>query len=307
MTDLVVMPARAMPNALTSVKRAVSYVESISLVGTVSVLTLFLALVFGFDNAVFRIVVQISLLAVLLQPAVLRSPWLWAVIATTGTCALLDDWFVADNHKYLLVYWLWVLTIAQSFPDSAGRDRVLTGNARFFLVFIFLAAVLQKLCSPTYMSGAMFELRLLLDERFRAFAHLMGVSENLQDQAIMTMTTLKSPLLVIDGDQLNLGSSDLVRKLAVTITWYDLVVQIFIGTLFAVGRRMTDILGHFLLLFFIFTTYIPAPVFGFGWTLAILGFTASKNTFPRISLAYLSSCLAILAYQTPWREWVLSG
>ena len=60
-----------------------------------------------------------------------------------------------------------------------------------------------------------------------------------------------------------------------------------------------------LLLFFIFTTYIPAPVFGFGWTLAILGFTASKKAYPRIALAYLASCLAVLAYQTPWREWVL--
>ncbi len=176
MTDLVVMPAQTMPNVLTPLKRAVSYVESASLVNVVSVLTLFLALIFGFDNAVFKIVVQISLLAVLFQPAALRSPWLWATIASTGTCALLDDWSVADNHKYLLVYWLWVLTIAQSFSDPASRDRVLTSNARFFLVFIFLAAALQKLCSPTYMSGAMFELRLLLDERFRAFAHLMGVS-----------------------------------------------------------------------------------------------------------------------------------
>jgi len=292
---------------LTPLKRAVSYLESASLVDVVSVLTLFLTLIFGFDNAVFKIVVQVSLLVVLIQPAILRNPWLWVTIAASGTCALLEDWSVADNHKYLLVYWLWVLTIAQSFTDPASRDRVLTSNARFFLVFIFLAAVLQKLSSPTYMSGAMFELRVLLDERFRAFAHLMGVDGGLQDRAGMMMTTLKSPLLVVDDNRLNLGSSDLVRKLAVAITWYDLVVQILIGTLFAIRRRITDILGHFLLLFFIFTTYIPAPVFGFGWTLAILGFTDSKIKYPRISVAYLVACLAILAYQTPWREWVLGG
>ena len=289
MTDLVAIRQQTIPNVSSHLKRAVSYVESASLVHVVSVLTLFLVLIFGFENAGFKIVVQVSLLAVLIWPALLHSPWLWGVIATTGTCALLEDWSVADNHKYLLTYWLWILTIAQSFPDQASKERILTANARFFLVFIFLAAVLQKVCSPTYMSGEMFELRLLLDDRFRAFAHLMGVDGSLIDRAAMTMTTLKSPVVAIDDNRLNLASSDLVRRLAIAITGYDLVIQILIGSLFALRRRMTDLLGHVLLLFFIFTTYIPAPVFGFGWTLAILGFTDSKNKYPRISLAYLGA------------------
>ena len=35
---------------------------------------------------------------------------------------------------------------------------------------------------------------------------------------------------------------------------------------------MFDRIGHLCLLFFIYTTYLPAPVFGFGWLLSILGF-----------------------------------
>ena len=120
------------------------------------------------------------------------------------------------------------------------------------------------------------------------------------------MTTLRSPLLVFEDNTLDIGSTDRIRLLSVAMTWYDLVVQMLIGALFLVRRRITDIAGHALLLFFIFTTYLPAPVFGFGWTLAILGFAISKRPYPRIAVMYLVSCLAVLAYQTPWREWVLS-
>ena len=60
-----------------------------------------------------------------------------------------------------------------------------------------------------------------------------------------------------------------------------------------------------MILFFIFTTYIPAPVFGFGVTLSVLGFALDKERLPFISAAYLLSVVAVLIYQVPWRDWVL--
>jgi hypothetical protein len=89
------------------------------------------------------------------------------------------------------------------------------------------------------------------------------------------------------------------------MTWWDLGLQLSIGVLLLIRKRRTDELAHLLLLFFIFTTYIPAPVFGFGWTLAILGFALAKDRFPKISAGYLISFIAILLYQLPWRDWVL--
>jgi hypothetical protein len=72
-------------------------------------------------------------------------------------------------------------------------------------------------------------------------------------------------------------------------------------------RAVTDKFAHILLLFFIFTTYLPAPVLGFGWILAIMGFALAKEKFPRIAAVYMISFVAILLYQVPWREWVLSA
>jgi hypothetical protein len=70
-------------------------------------------------------------------------------------------------------------------------------------------------------------------------------------------------------------------------------------------RRSTDVAAHLLILFFIFTTYIPAPVFGFGVTLSVLGFALAKERFQLISAAYLLSLVAVLIYQVPWRDLVL--
>jgi hypothetical protein len=83
-------------------------------------------------------------------------------------------------------------------------------------------------------------------------------------------------------------------------------VQVFIGVCLVFNRRFSDLLAHTALLFFIFTTYLPAPVFGFGWTLAIMGVTLTKDRFPRWALAYLAACVAVVLYQMPWRNWVLA-
>jgi hypothetical protein len=96
-----------------------------------------------------------------------------------------------------------------------------------------------------------------------------------------------------------------VRLVANLITLYDFYVQIAIGALFLFRRVSTDLVAHLLLLFFIFTTYIPAPVLGFGVTLSIFGFALVKERSQFLSAAYLLSMIAVLVYQVPWREWVL--
>ncbi|MGR9777624.1 hypothetical protein ACUOF8_25345, partial [Escherichia coli] len=68
MTDLAEIRQQPKTDESMHLNSAVSYVESASLINVVSVLTLFLALIFGFDNTGFKIVVQLCLLVVLIQP-----------------------------------------------------------------------------------------------------------------------------------------------------------------------------------------------------------------------------------------------
>jgi hypothetical protein len=270
-------------------------------------LTLALCTFFGFTEALFVIASQLALIAVLVRPDFLVRLELWLVLAIAGTLVLISDWSVFDNHKYLLVYWLWVMTVAAYAQRDGLAESVLTSHARFFLVFIFLMAAAQKMLSPTYMSGEMFEIKLLLDTRFAAFAQLIGIDPDTLAKVRLEIASLRSPLSVFPENARILSSNDLVRSAAQWITWYDLLIQVAIGAFFLFRSAVLDRLGHLCLLFFIYTTYLPAPVFGFGWLLSILGFIlARKAEKPWIVNLYLASFVAIMLYQLPWREWVVN-
>lgn len=280
--------------------------QKIHLLQLTSALTIFLVIIFGFEHWLSKVIVNILFVFALIVPAAIRNAKFWLILAVSSTISLVIDWHVADNHKYLLVYWVWVVWIAHLQNDRDDAEDLLKVQSRFFLVFIFLVAAVQKTLSPTYMSGAMFELKLLFDERFRAFAYLAGIDLNAIEETRKVTSLLRSPLSQVEGNALELGANDWIQTVAKFITWYDLLVQALIGLLFIPRRMYTDLAAHSLLLFFIFTTYLPAPVFGFGWTLCILGVILAFHRSQWLVWSYFTALIAILLYQAPWREWVLS-
>jgi len=284
----------------------VEFARNLDLVQTVSLLTLVLTIIFGFDYWLFRIVSRICLLVFVLHPRSLRRPQFWFSLALAGTISIIVEWEQIDNHKYLLNYWLWVLFIVHLFAQPERQQRIILFNARFFLCLIFLAASAQKLSSPSYRSGAMFEHYLYVDSRFKAFGKLIGVDPAAGDAVKKRIMFLRSPFAEVEGNDIHIPGSDRARVAALAMTWWDVSLQLLIGALLLFRRRRTDEIAHVLLLFFIFTTYIPAPVFGFGWIVAIMGFTLAKDKFPRIAGVYILCFFAILIYQLPWRDWVLA-
>lgn len=281
-------------------------IQRLSLVQFIAGATLFLLVYWGFNNSLARIAVQLALLTVVLRPALLESRVLWVILSIVNTIALVDGWVSADNHKYLTVYWVYVVTLAVSVQSRQLGEAILAWHGRFFLVFVFCVAALQKTFSPTYMSGEMFEMRLLIDERFKAFGHLFGLDRAVSDAAFDLSAQLRNPLTEFEGNAVTLPSTDKVRMLGLVITWYDLLIQYAIGLIFLPARAITDRIGHYLLLFFIVATYLPAPVFGFGWLLAIFGLCLSWKKYPLFNIAYTASFVLILLYQLPWRAWVLT-
>lgn len=284
------------------------YVRTVDLVALTSALTLALVVFFGFhEHWLTRIVTNFALVAVLLFPGVIYRHVFWLILAVTSTYALTQDWYTADNHKYLFVYWLYVMWVCQLQPSHEEKKNILIWHARFFLIFIFLAAAARKFSNPTYMSGEMFGVVLFIDERFKAFAHLMGVSATAVEEAFRSAIMFRSPLSEFPDNKLVIEMSPWAKTLTKLITWYDVYVQVAIGALFVPRRYYTDLAAHALLLFFILTTYLPAPVFGFGWTLTILGIILAYQRSISLVYWYYAALVAILIYQIPWRDWVLAA
>jgi hypothetical protein len=284
----------------------VEFTHGLDLLQAVSVLTLVLAVIFGFEHWLFETVARICFLIFALHPRSLRRAEFWLALSLAGTIIIVLDWEGADNHKYLLAYWLWVVFIAHLFAQPTHQQRMVRFNARFFLCFIFLAASAQKISSPAYRSGEMFEHYLYVDSRFTAFGKLMGISPEVPDAVKKRIALFRSPFAQVEGNELEIPGSDRARVAALVLTWWDVSLQLLIGSLLLIRRPVTDKFAHILLLFFILTTYLPAPVFGFGWILGIMGFTLAKERFPRIAVVYMICFGMILLYQVPWREWVLA-
>jgi hypothetical protein len=284
----------------------VQFVQRLDPLQTIGVLTLVLAMIFGFEHWLFEIVARICFLIFALHPRSLRRPEFWLALSVAGTITIIVDWEHTDNHKYLLVYWLWVLFVAHLFAQPEQSRHVIRFNARFFLCLIFLAAAGQKLSSPSYRSGEMFEHYLYVDSRFTAFGKLIGIDPQVPDAVKKRIALLRSPFAQVEGNELEIPGSDRARLAALVLTWWDVSLQLLIGLLLLMRRPVTDEFAHILLLFFIVTTYLPAPVFGFGWILGITGLTLAEEKFPRIAAVYMICFVVILLYQVPWREWVLA-
>ena len=292
---------------LSRVQALLGFVQRSDLVDLVSILSLFLAVIFAFPNWLFQIAANLCLLLFLLNPKNVRHPLFWLALALSATIVVARDWHVVDNHKYLLLYWLWILFFCHFLAEPEQKRRTLLFNARFFLCFIFLAAAAQKLSSPTYRSGEMFEYYLYVDSRFTAFGKLFGIDPSVPDAVQKQIALFRSPYSKPLDNELELPGTDRARATALVLTWWDASLQLLIGLLLLFRLRPTDEVAHILLLVFIFTTYLPAPVFGFGWILAIMGLTLAKENFLRIAAAYMISFVAIILYQMPWREWVLAS
>jgi hypothetical protein len=282
------------------------FVGNLDFLETIRLLTLVLAVVFGVAHWLFEIAARLGFLLFVLRPRILRRPEFWLALAVAGTFGVILQWEVTDNHKYLLVYWLWVLFVAHLFISPEQQERTIRCNGRLFLCLIFLAASTQKLSSPSYRSGAMFEHLLYVDTRFAAFGKLIGVDPSVPDAVKKRIALFRSPFAQVEGNELEIPGSDRARVAALVLTWWDVSLQLLIGSLLLIRRPVTDKFAHIVLLFFIFTTYLPAPVFGFGWILGIMGFALAKEKFPRIAAVYMIFFVVILLYQVPWRDWVLA-
>ncbi len=193
------------------VERLSQVLTDIRKADSVTYVTLVLAVVFGFPSWYYQFSAQLALLIVLLVPSTAKRPALWGFLAIVASIGVVLERDLADNHKYLLCYWLWVMCIAHIPDGSEFRDQIIRFNARFFLVFIFLGAVLQKFLSSSYMSGAMFELELLLDPRFHAFGKLVGIDANLAAESLRRALMLRT--LVHSGAQRQ-GPADVGRSCA---------------------------------------------------------------------------------------------
>jgi hypothetical protein len=262
-------------------------------------LSLGLVIFAGYSASYFISAVAFLVLPVLIYRPLLEHWLFWALIAAASCFVILYQWYPIDNHKFLLFYWTLALALAFSlFPEH--RQAFLAKTARFLLIFVMAGAVVQKTLATSYVDASFFEFTVLTDGRFELFMRALGIDRGDLAYNRDVIGWLPSAYLENDASTAVLRSSSSVHNIAFLVTWWDYLLPLAIGAAFLIGTRRLDLLGHTLLLVFIVTTYLVAPVIGFGWTLSIFGYALSAGRFPKIALCYLATFPLLTVYGLPW-------
>jgi len=231
----------------------------------------------------------------------LAAPQFWYVVATLLGTTVYLNWESSDNHKYLFVYWCLALCSALSLPCDQQAAALAT-SSRWLIGLCMLLAVGWKLAMPDYRDGSFFEFTLLADERFANFTRAMtGLSlEALADNRTLQALLREGHLRGLNIDSVVFSGSPSASYVAQAMTWWTVGIEgvLAVSYLLPDGRRIA-IARNLLLLIFAATTYVIAPVRGFGWMLMLLGLAQCDERDRVFRPLYLAAIVLIQIYTLP--------
>lgn len=260
-------------------------------------LTLLLLLLYADHYWYIKIPLSIIAIGAFIFPNLRASRALWGIAMLVVLAGTYNNWYAVDNHKYLLGYWCLAIFLAVS---TQNPGQALEATARRLVILVFGLAIIHKSLSPDYLNGAFFYYELLLDERFSGLARYVGGipehMENLNRTARKALVNYDSGLTTV-----KLHGTAHAARLGAFITWWNYLIQGMIAISFSLpGESRIGRTRHLWLLLFLFTTFLFAPVIGFGWVLAIMGIIQTGRDETRARACYVVAFLLLQIYRTPW-------
>lgn len=261
----------------------------------VAPLTLVLLLLYPVGPNGIRVALQIGAVAGLVYRPLQRVSGYWILLAVAMGMGCLLLWHDADNHKYLITYWCLAVGLSCAAEDSAKALRI---NARLLIGLCFLCAVVWKLRTPDFLTGAYYQFAMLTDERLFSVGQLisgMPPEVYFQNQAAIERLTAYSS--TVPGVEFEGAAS--LRPLSKVLVAWTLLVETWIFGSFLWSRSSVWAARsrYASLLVFVATTYAAAHVGGFAWILTIMGLAQIRSEEASWRLAYFGGLIVVMLYQ----------
>jgi len=218
-------------------------------------------------------ITQIVAVAGLFAPALLKNRWYFVGLsALLWISFLIGAIWAFDNHVWLQNYWFFALALTRF---AVNRERALALSARLLIGSAFLFAVVWKITSSEFRTGAFFNFASVTEIRMtRLFEWLhfipQGAYRSNQNSLAGWATSLQEPL----GFTLNTDST--LQWFWPVLAFFTIFVEATIAITFLAPlshrfSRVRDVS----LLGFALATYLLLPVAGFGAMLMCIGFASS--------------------------------
>lgn len=286
-----------MPNS--QIQKGASLESSTWKVHVFSAITLASIAFYGPSSWLVTLSARAFILAALIWPSTLRSKAAWYVVGLAYLVAIAANWPPVDNHEYLMGYSAGLAFIANSLRPSLSAEYVLRTSATWLVVITMSLSVGQKIGAPDFLSGTFFEHAIATDVRFRVLARVSGLHSIDLDQNKQRMSDLRHERSTV----VTLESTPSVTRLARILSAVDLALPTIIALTLALPTSRIRAIGFLALSIFIGTTYLVAPVVGFGFVLCALGYAACDSAEPRENpwqQVFLGLLILLLLASTPW-------
>ena len=217
----------------------------------------------------------------------LRHAALWWLLAALAAGRVIADWPMADNHAYLLCYWLLAIALCRS---SVALEGTLARNARLLIGLTFAFASLWKIAlSPDYLDGTFFRVMMATDARFETFARLATGLDYAELHALREY--------FYSGGSLD-GAPETTRYRAVAViaTGWNVLINLGLACAF-LGRGWIARTRNALLIVYCAVTYSVATVDGFAWLLISMGVAQTDRVQMRTIASFVAVFLLVLGYR----------
>lgn len=263
------------------------------------VTTLVLLVLYGDQHWYVHILAAGSSFAIIALPSLRYSGPLWSLITAVLFAGNWLAYWSADNHKHLIAYWTLAIALACHARTLQAAQETLALASRWLIAAAMGFAVLWKLKAPDYLTGEFFEYALIFDDRFENVARILGgltpemVEENVRARSVLVSWVPAAPELLI-------RVPDSLRALARAMTYWVITIEGIVALAFACPDRWR--LGRArdgLLILFLLTTYLVAPVYGFAYVLIAMGMAQSRARSAALK-GYTAAFIVIQLYDAPW-------
>lgn len=263
-------------------------------------LTLVLVLLYGTTSAYTSALIRVVCTAMLAAPALTRRKGLWWILVVALCVGNIIDWYVIDNHKYLIMYWVFACALACGRDGPRGNLDDLAVTARWLVACVFGFATLWKIIGAGYLDGSFLQLAFAIDPR------LQPVATAVTGLPAESFTAFSDAVELlgqngIAGHAVEIPTGHGLALLAVMLSWCGLALEGSVAVAHALPGRRWYALRHDVLGMFVAFTYFLLPVFGFSFVLAILGLAQCTQSDESMRRRYIWLFIIIHATLLPWK------
>ena len=223
----------------------------------------------------------------LTSPRALQNALLWWLLTALALGRVIADWPMADNHAYLLCYWLLAIALSRS---SVVLEDTLARNSRLLIGLTFAFASLWKLVlSPDYFDGTFFRIIMITDARFETFVRLAAGLDSAE------LSTLRE-YFDAGGSIDSAPDSSRYRLVAMIATGWNVLINFTLACAF-LGRGWVARPRNVLLIAYCAVTYAVATIDGFAWLLLSMGAAQTERHQVRTIAGFLAVFVLVLVYR----------